>query len=329
MKLSRSKCLSRYLHFILSLLPFLFGDYAWTAEPQVLFKLTFDGGTVEARIAKGSPKAKINVPKDAPRARPKFEKSLFGYGEALVIGQTGLTIEYDMKGNARNDRGSFSCWVKRAGTRPKEMGYRYDYFYWLGDGGYVCSLYRPNWYGAVTLMRLRNMSYAENQCRLLSNSDDGKWHMLTYTWSGKKVRGYFDGRLEAKEDDFELPAINRLVIGGGPLGTKRLIDEITFYDEALTEAEVKQLYRQGAGMDQNAKITIPPRRNKIAIDGKIEEKEWAGAVETTGFVDNSSGLFSEAQTHARLCYDDEALYIALSSEYPQKVKDDYAMTGGR
>jgi len=301
---------------------------AGISRPKVTFKLTFDGGRADAAIARKNPKAKINPPKEAPGAKPKFEKSLFGCGDAFVIGETGLALEYDMKGNARNTRGSFTCWVKRIDPRPEETGYRFDYFYWVGQDGYSCNLYQPSWYGVVTLMYLHGGTYAGSQLRLISNADDGEWHMITYTWSGKKVRAYFDGRLEGKNDDYGVAGFNSLVIGGGPVGTKRLIDEITFYDDVLTHSEIKQLYRKAVGMDESPKITIPPRRNDITIDGKINKDEWEGAVRTAGFVNNASGLAARTQTHARLCYDSAALYIAFSSEYPQKVKDDYAMTVG-
>jgi hypothetical protein len=55
-----------------------------------------------------------------------------------------------------------------------------------------------------------------------------------------------------------------------------------------------------------------------AIDGRIEEQEWAGAAATTGFVRLNEPVLTDEQTLVYAGYDDEALYLAYDCLNPTK-----------
>ena len=57
-------------------------------------------------------------------------------------------------------------------------------------------------------------------------------------------------------------------------------------------------------------------------------EEWSGAAETTGLVGIESRLTAPTPTHVKLLYDDDALYLAFTSQLPEKARTDPAMTTG-
>lgn len=64
-------------------------------------------------------------------------------------------------------------------------------------------------------------------------------------------------------------------------------------------------------------LTIPRARGPIAIDGRVDEAEWAGAARVGPFVSGSSGKAAGMlETHARLVWDDQALYVAFECSDP-------------
>lgn len=305
-------------------------NFAYADTPEILFKLSFDKQTIDPDVAKDNADGKV-ISKE-PNVTPRFDLGMPGHGMALVIGE-GLTLKYDLKNNASYERGTLSLWMRRIGPRPPGSPagniYRYDLLCWMGDEGLVCYVYKWDYYENTTLLRSKSGGPGDRYITLSGgDADDGDWHLITFIWKGKKVSGYFDGKLSAEDDDFVLPTFNELLVGTEAHQGQRLIDDITFYADAMTTSEIKQMYRKGKGFDTPPFLTILPSRTPIIIDGKITEEEWTGAVETTGFVDITTGFAVPTPTHAKLCYDNEALYLALFSEYPQKVKDDPAMTIG-
>jgi len=74
---------------------------------------------------------------------------------------------------------------------------------------------------------------------------DGKWHHIAEVYDGKTIKLYIDGILDGQvEPAGKLPTNQEpLWIGARPGGVaaKGIIDEVRFYDRALSEQEVKNL----------------------------------------------------------------------------------------
>ena len=56
---------------------------------------------------------------------------------------------------------------------------------------------------------------------------------------------------------------------------------------------------------------VKPAAGPIAVDGKLDPKEWAGAIEVSGFTFSGKGLLASEQMVMRLLYDRENLYIGV------------------
>jgi len=74
---------------------------------------------------------------------------------------------------------------------------------------------------------------------------DGKWHHIAEVYDGKSIKLYIDGTLDGQaEPSGKLPTNDLpMWIGARPGGVaaKGIIDELRFYDRALSEQEVKNL----------------------------------------------------------------------------------------
>ena len=69
------------------------------------------------------------------------------------------------------------------------------------------------------------------------------------------------------------------------------------------------------------RMVLPPMVNAPTIDGKIEEGEWNDACKVIGFLDREKGFSLEPRDGFTLVgYDQENLYIAMSTELPPDGK---------
>lgn len=76
--------------------------------------------------------------------------------------------------------------------------------------------------------------------------------------------------------------------------------------------------------------TIPLIERAPAIDGKVDDAEWAGAMALPDFMSEEArrheGTAPRYRTRVWMQYDHEALYIAMRAEYPEWVKEDVAVS---
>lgn len=74
---------------------------------------------------------------------------------------------------------------------------------------------------------------------------DGRWHHIAEIYDGETVKLYIDGTLDTQAEPAGKLPINNLPmwIGARPGGVaaKGIIDEVRFYDRALSEQEIKAL----------------------------------------------------------------------------------------
>ncbi len=105
--------------------------------------------------------------------------------------------------------------------------------------------------------------------------NDDKWHQIAGTYDGKKVNVYVDGELEASN-----AAAGPFIAGAKYIGSRDdkqeaftgLIDEIAFFNVALSEADVKAIADSGlsvalgfAAVSPQAKLTTAWAKLKIEM----------------------------------------------------------------
>jgi beta-galactosidase len=166
-----------------------------------------------------------------------------------VDGKRGKAIQYDGEGyvvipheeffNAPNF--TVSVWAKL------EQVYNYHYIIWKdgtqwpeeGPGRRVDIWVEMT--GPVTVM----WNYQDRlDGRKVIN--DNKWHHIAEVYDGKSIKLYIDGALDAQaESAGKLPVNNEsLWIGARPgnVAAKGIIDEVRFYDRALSEQQINALF---------------------------------------------------------------------------------------
>ena len=93
---------------------------------------------------------------------------------------------------------------------------------------------------------------------------DNKWHHTSKVYDGKTVKMYIDGKLDGEApsggtlDTSKTP----IWIGARPgnVAATGLFDEVGFFTQALTEAEISQVMTQGlmriAAVEPTTKLTV-------------------------------------------------------------------------
>ena len=102
--------------------------------------------------------------------------------------------------------------------------------------------------GAVNIM-WHNEDGLEERLYGQAKITDDKWHYVVEVYDGEKIKLYIDGSLDVQEKpSSKLPAENNeaLWIGARPGGVAAtgIIDEVCFYDRALSEEEIKTLSKE-------------------------------------------------------------------------------------
>jgi len=78
----------------------------------------------------------------------------------------------------------------------------------------------------------------------------------------------------------------------------------------------EQLDAVGPWLPGRPLVAVSRCRQAPAIDGKPEDACWAQTLACGGFLNVGSTVLAEAQTTARLCYDDQNLYVLFSCDEP-------------
>lgn len=295
-------------------------------EARLLLHVPFDG-SLEAAAAAGEPTGRLSgLPEGGPTAA-EFGPGL--QGQALEIGKYGYEVRYATEGNFLPDRGTLTFWARRVGP-PPDVPYTWHYLGWDQPDGTWVWIYNWAW---NPLLALHGQGGAGDVGVVFPDrDDDGEWHFIGLTWEGQRVRAYFDGDPAGGEggeqEDFPLTGFQSLWVGRSGTGVSRLLDDLKVFDQPLSPAEMKRLYREVKGPEAPPFLIIPPRQAPITVDGRITAEEWSQAAQTTGFIDRSQLFIGPTPTWAWLTYDSENLYLALSSALPEAVSEQFATTIG-
>lgn len=328
---------------LLSALGFSCAMAAETArDPALLFEATFDGYTVTADYAKGSPKSTTFA---NPGLQLRMWEGVAGKGNALAMDRTE-ECQYNMKDNLDPRQGTISLWV--APLNWKTGNKFIEVFFGAGQKDFTIYIEKYLWSNHLFF-------YMENQkapgtkkvftATVLVDEKDwptNKWHKLDAVWDRNGMKLYVDGVLpkavewrkpEIKfdsamtfpepaswgwisvgkksdgEDKEHRTAYDNVRIYNRPLSAKEINDEyLKFFSSKFGEKRVQQM------------VSVPKTSGKVKLDGQIDAAEWADAAsvpvrEMTGVSINRK---QQINGKAWLKHDGEKFYLAVFSDAPAR-----------
>ncbi len=134
---------------------------------------------------------------------------------------------------------------------------------------------------------------------------NGSFHMWTFILDGsaEEQKVYIDGQLWETQTGKTYPFVNsnqKLYIGGDSpsgMGWNGVIQELSFYDTALTDAEIRSLYHELA---DGLLVNVKSNGHNIFCDYSDAPKViYAGKTQQTGLVDNGLGKVSKYSMYFR------------------------------
>ncbi|MBI4025872.1 MAG: hypothetical protein HY360_12880 [Verrucomicrobia bacterium] len=160
-----------------------------------------------------------------------------------------------------------------------------------------------------------------------------EWHHVAVSWTQTTTRIFADGKLVAKKDWEPAitlpPAEGALWVGSREnLGSRVLIDELRIQNLAVDQMAVPTTPyptpAKGAAVAETpAKApwaTIPCYRTATppSLDGRMEDEIWKQIPWIGGFLNLREGgtAFAAVPTRYAICYDDDALYLAVVCAEP-------------
>lgn len=177
-------------------------------------------------------------------------------GLKWVDGRDGQALEFDGEGYVTiKHEGFFNSpnFTVTAWTKFKDV-YDYHYIVWkngpefpdIGPGRRIDIWVEMD--GPVNIMWHTEDGLEERLYGRKKITDD-KWHHVVEVYDGQSIKLYIDGSLDAQEKPSSKLPVNTepLWIGARPGGVaaKGLIDEVCFYDRALSAEEIKTLSGNG------------------------------------------------------------------------------------
>jgi len=274
-------------------------------------------------------------------------------GSAWKAGKSGV-FQYSAPTPLIKDSGSLSFWIAPdSWLSRKEVssrGYLVFLYAKLSKGAFIVE--RQGFDGKRRDYFLTLMNKVMSPMPLIvsgstENWENGKWHLVAVNWDKNGFSVSIDGNKfhRAKysraltDDDFAGKLFFSL--GGGSAKESTLVDEFCIYKRHLTPEDVQQIYKNGVKMNvpekqevssgnkglrwnnkmmnNQAVVPVIAAAKKPVIDGRIDEKEWASAMKSTGAYTDSLRL--DGRDYASyITSDGKNLYFAIRSELPPNGK---------
>ena len=177
-------------------------------------------------------------------------------GLKWVDGKYGKALEFDREGYVTIEHEDFFNSVNFTVTAWTKLKDVYDYHYIVWKNGPEFPDIEPKrridiWVemdGPVDIMWHTEGGLEERLYGRKKITDD-KWHHVVEVYDGQSIKLYIDGSLDVQEKPSgKLPLNNEpLWIGARPGGVaaKGIIDEVCFYDRALSAEEINALSGNG------------------------------------------------------------------------------------
>ena len=145
----------------------------------------------------------------------------------------------------------------------------------------------------------------------------GEWHHLVMSWDKESMIVFVDGRRSLLPMKAVFPEnFTKIMIGEnwGDKSGETVIDELTVYNEKLTDSEAGKLYnsmsRQLMKQQSKAPSAVKLASATPVIDGKISDGEYAFSASGMRNI-RYGAVFAGRQSRCFLSYDDENLYWAI------------------
>ena len=259
----------------------------------------------EAVIARGDPRSQVGD------EHPAFADGVIG--KALVAGQEGVGISYDVNRNFNDRSFTLSVWMKALNWKPGDAqqhihlqipGQWIWYHYW--EGGYT------NFYwmkGSTLTHGFRTPGVGP------------EWRHFAVTYADGKIRSYVNGKYATHADTMpaDLPRWTGRFSLADAAWTKNknnqtAFDELMIFGRPLSPAEIMALYRRGGRQLPPPTVRIHETTAAPTIDGQRTGQEWMGCAGVTGLLDWPFGNVVKRDVNAFLSYDEQNLYVLVESE---------------
>ncbi|MBQ6474113.1 MAG: hypothetical protein IJJ33_19145 [Victivallales bacterium] len=233
-----------------------------------------------------------------------------------------VTLSYTPKPPLNSLAGAISFWI-RPEWDGKENARRI--FYSADSGKHRIIIFRlPNiphitfYYGQLKGDGVTSLPVD------ISKWKKGQWHHLAMTWDKDSMVVLVDGKRSVLKMKTVFPdEFGKIMIGEnwGDKSGETIIDELTVYNEKLTDSELGALYNSKSKelmrFQSMAPVTVKLGRATPLIDGQLDEGEYAfSASGMRNIRDNTA--FAAQQSRCFLSYDDENLYMGIFSPYSQR-----------
>lgn len=296
-------------------------------ETGLLFRSGFDGFSTTPDYCTNPDTAVNGIPRDL---QMRMHPNVSGKGNSVCLNGTER-VEYSVHRNFDARCGTVSFWV-----RPENWDF--------SDSRYFHSFFSTRWspHYRMDIMVQRNVpkklyfgiSNGKQTWTAYADIPDwkqGEWHLITATWDGSGMKLYADGRPPAPgsraevvfKEDPNLPEdykwgflwLNQQQSWVADPERKTSYDEFKVYNRVLRPEEILTEYEKFFPSKKNAErpLVTVPGAGEVRIDGKLDEKEWAGAsmvpIASTTAANPWKG---DVTGTVRLRCDDRNLYLGFS-----------------
>jgi len=320
---------------IVGLITILAGARPGCAEdgtPKRLFFVSFDNHDTRADEAAGNPKS-------------NFEGSLLlrlpegAYSAGGMRLEPGETCEYDLKGNLDMRRGSIAFWVKPYNWDETPSVSQLHFFCVTGeDGRSHIAIHKAehskNLYFAITWADpASGTSRAFGIPTDISSWKKGQWHKIDAVWDSiglHKMWLYVDGVLKGTSPLLEeVPVSTKGKISLVPYAfwkghastnydLSSFVDEVEVWVDPLPESAIMERYRKTVGFAavsyEFPKVVVPRVRGPVEVDGVLNEPLWREASLVPIAIELGLGSPYPRKAFARLAYDEQNLYLGLTTD---------------
>ena len=280
---------------------------------DIRFRAPFDG-TADAELARGyaAPKAVSGPVRFVPGR----------FGNALVVGENGATLEYRIEGNLDTRQGAVSFWFKPLNWAPSET--RSHVFLRFMHGGIFRLFTSEN--GRLVFEVGPDLVERRRASASLTSLRPEAWTHVVATWSAEQIQLFINGSLVDANTCAErfLPLVvnYNFQLGDMPRARGRktpritLIDDFTIFRRPIGPDEFGRiaLTDQGKAPDYAPPVvSIVKGRTPFVIDGTVDDGERKQTAAFGNFLDVADNLLAAVPTTVRAGYTEDGLYVAVES----------------
>jgi hypothetical protein len=152
----------------------------------------------------------------------------------------------------------------------------------------------------------------------------GEWHFITCTWTPDELRLYVDGKMKSAvpRKGYEGSAFTSMQVGALGWDVESglsLMDELKIYSKPLDADTIAAEFAKYGVSNQDKIPLVTVGRKTPELDGEIKDGEYAFS--GAGFLE-TNGKYADRQSRYYLSYDNENLYVSVSSPQEKALKSE-------